>query len=113
MTNPVISERQVIYGENDVRRSHYYWCPGCNCLHSVTIRPDVNDRGAGWTFEGTLERPTYQPSQLTRWEHGEERTPHVCHTFIREGMIQFLSDCTHALANHTVPMVPLPDWFVK
>lgn len=31
----------------------------------------------------------------------------VCHSFVTEGRIQFLGDCTHALANQTVD---LPDW---
>lgn len=31
---------------------------------------------------------------------------HVCHSFIRDGRIEFLSDCTHALAGQTVD---LPD----
>lgn len=32
--------------------------------------------------------------------------PSVCHSFVRDGRIQFLSDCTHKLANQTVD---LPD----
>jgi hypothetical protein len=31
----------------------------------------------------------------------------VCHSFVTDGKIQFLSDCTHALAGQTVA---LPDW---
>lgn len=34
-------------------------------------------------------------------------TKNVCHSFIKDGKIQFLGDCTHALANQTVD---LPDW---
>ena len=30
-----------------------------------------------------------------------------CHSFVREGRIEFLSDCTHALAGQTVE---LPDF---
>ena len=32
--------------------------------------------------------------------------PEVCHSFITDGRIQFLNDCTHALAGHTVPLPP-------
>lgn len=28
-------------------------------------------------------------------------------------MIQFLDDCTHGLKGQTVPLPPLPDWFVN
>lgn len=28
----------------------------------------------------------------------------VCHSFVTDGKIQFLGDCTHELANKTVPL---------
>jgi hypothetical protein len=31
----------------------------------------------------------------------------VCHSFVTDGRIQFLGDCTHALAGQTVD---LPEW---
>ena len=36
-----------------------------------------------------------------------EYVEEICHSFVIDGRIQFLSDCTHALANQTVD---LPDW---
>lgn len=42
--------------------------------------------------------------------HGDTKGTDVqsrCHTFIRAGKIEFLGDCTHALAGQTVA---LPDW---
>lgn len=93
-----------------------FWCPGCNQAHQITV-----DGSRGWTWNGDGDRPTIAPSVLvngtvpiTDEEHarimnGEAfvPTPLICHTFIRDGNIQFLSDCTHALAGKTVP---LPDW---
>ncbi|WP_165418410.1 DUF6527 family protein [Dyella amyloliquefaciens] len=67
---------------------------------STHARPDL------WTFNGDLDRPTFAPSLLCkshRWD-GEKQVPYVCHTFIREGRIQFLDDCTHALAGQTVDL---------
>lgn len=29
---------------------------------------------------------------------------HTCHSFVRDGQIEFLSDCTHALAGKTVSL---------
>lgn len=40
---------------------------------------------------------------------GFRAPPAVCHSFIRDGQIQFLSDCTHALAGQTVPLPAWPD----
>lgn len=34
----------------------------------------------------------------------EKFPPHVCHSFVRDGRIEFLSDCTHALAGQTVEL---------
>jgi hypothetical protein len=37
--------------------------------------------------------------------------PQRCHSFVRNGRIEFLGDCTHALASQTVdlPDLPAPD----
>lgn len=95
-----------------------FWCPGCNESHRVRPRPAPSP---SWDFNGDGDRPTFSPSVLvtgTQWltdneharvmrgEHVEPR-PLVCHSFVRDGNIQFLDDCTHALAGQTVP---LPDW---
>lgn len=106
----IVVERQVQNLDGRTGPRHYYWCPGCNYLHGIAIRPHTQDNGAGWEFSGTLECPTYSPSQLTTWK---SVVPKVCHTFIREGQIEFLTDCTHALAGQTVPLPPLPDWVFR
>lgn len=93
-------------------------CPGCRMTHIMPVRVSAEQvvRNGGnrvpeWTFNGSLERPTFQPSLLVTWnywreEHGfDERN--VCHSFIRDGQIQFLSDCTHALAGHTVDLAEI------
>lgn len=117
MSNPIVVEKMVESPPRSGKRvrKHYYWCPGCDALHGITINPDKGANGAGWEFTGTLEKPTYSPSQLSTWEglrNGKE-TKETCHTFIRDGMIQFLNDCTHALKGQTVPLPPLPDWVFK
>jgi len=94
-----------------------YWCQGCEEPHMV---------GPGWACEGNLESPTFSPSVLVtsghympgwkgpkcwctfRAEHPDcEFECRRCHTFIRGGMVDFLGDCTHALAGQTLP---LPDY---
>jgi hypothetical protein len=86
-------------------------CPGCKEAHGV------ND---SWKFNGDFERPTFQPSILVsgtvrltdaeadRIMAGEKIAPRptVCHSFVTQGMIQFLPDCTHTLAGQTVPLSP-------
>lgn len=93
------------------------FCPACNCGHLFNLKPG-NPNGAGghkptWTASGTVEKPTFAPSMLVKTNdpthpHYQPRAASsVCHSFVRDGMIQFLADCTHPLAGQTVP---LPDW---
>lgn len=67
------------------------------------------DGSRGWTWNGSLEAPTLNPSILV---HPHKSAPPFkdqprCHSFVREGKIQFLADCEHALAGQTVP---IPEW---
>ena len=97
-------------------------CPGCNSLHSITVNCENS-----WEWNGDLEKPTIKPSILVVGTHltsrGEtdynnwvdagfpnrnvkifESVETRCHSFITDGMIQFLSDCSHNLAGQTVPL---------
>lgn len=78
-----------------------FWCPGCNKSHAVSVNSDRPTRD--WKFNNDSENPTLNPSVLFTSKCQGIR----CHSFIKDGMIQFLSDCTHGLANQTVP---LPDY---
>lgn len=83
-------------------------CPGCEHPHVV---PTVGERA--WGFNGDMDRPTLTPSVLVypNWKDVDgnvvEHSPR-CHVFIRDGRIEFLSDCTHALAGQTVDMQDVP-----
>lgn len=83
-------------------------CPGCGELHGPAVQGSAPPGRPVWDWNGSIETPTISPSLLVRWEHGEERRPMVCHSFIREGRIEFLGDCTHALAGQTVDLLPWP-----
>jgi len=54
-----------------------------------------------WTWNGSTEKPTFKPSVLTEGGDGRPR----CHSFITDGKIQFLNDCTHELAGKTVDLL--------
>lgn len=61
-----------------------------------------------WTWNGSIEAPTLRPSVLTRWEAGDGNGnpgPNiVCHSWVTDGMVEFLSDSTHSLAGQTVEL---------
>lgn len=83
-----------------------YDCPGCGLNHNI---PTGRAKSPSWSFNGDVERPTLSPSILATQEYGPERTKRICHHFVREGMIEFLSDCTHKMAGVTLPLPPSED----
>lgn len=84
----------------------HFTCPGCDMDHAI-YTAEYPHPGPRWTFNGDLVHPTFAPSLLVRWTFGKKREPKVCHSFIRGGNIEFLNDCTHALAGKTVPLPPV------
>ncbi len=98
-------------------QSWYFYCPGCDQHHRVQVKAPTRPDGAPqpgpvWDFDGDEERPTFAPSILSTCEYkgGEHGPPKktVCHSFVRGGRIEFLGDCTHALAGRTVDLPVLP-----
>lgn len=73
-----------------------FFCPACNRPHSVDSR---------WSFDGSVLSPTLHPSVLVREYRGQEAVS-VCHSFVRNGLIEYLPDCSHAMAGQTI-LLPL------
>lgn len=88
----------------DGGKSLAFECPGCGENHLVTV-----DGSRGWSWNGKQDLPTITPSILaqgfrfTKTEPSESE-PYTCHSFVIDGRIQFLGDCTHALAGQTVDL---------
>lgn len=78
-----------------------FYCPGCECSHGVWT---TREGHPVWEFNGDLERPTFKPSIRVRWPSGEEQRENICHSFVREGRIQYLADCTHRLVGQTIDL---------
>lgn len=107
MTQPDTATKVVPAGENTWK----FWCPGCDSAHVVsnawqvdaeaaTISPSVLVHSSKHLIDSTLEGHA-----LTAPENIAE-SPR-CHSFVTAGRIQFLGDCTHALAGQAVD---LPEW---
>lgn len=63
-----------------------------------------------WEFNKDFEKPTFYPSMLMTYPKENPETGHVRdHFFVRNGKIQYLSDCHHEMAGKTVDMVDC-DW---
>jgi len=106
---------------NSDRAPFAFVCPGCKGAH--VLPTDVTRDG--WKFNGNLEAPTFEPSILSKrseWPTDEEHArimagekvelkQRICHSYVTDGNIRFLDDCTHELKGQTVPLPDLPiDW---
>lgn len=98
-----------------------FLCPGCQEHHTVAIE---NGSGKGWQWNKDVLFPTFYPSikvsfvkatpegekmmqDRTPLPEGVDRYPctdEVCHSFVKDGNIQFLEDCTHPLAGCKIPI---------
>ena len=97
--------------------SHHWFCIACGRAHG-----GPSNR---WAFNGDFDKPTFSPSFLIRsghyipghtgacWctynaQHPDDPSGFaclVCHTFVRDGKIDYLADCTHGYAGQTLDMV--------
>jgi hypothetical protein len=97
-----------------------FWCPGCDCAHRIQHGAGTGPR---WTWNGNVNKPSFFPSVLVTYDHwvpaadtlelrakinkGEviqTQVHDICHSFVTDGRIQFLGDCTHSLAGQTVEL---------
>lgn len=94
--------------------SLHFVCPGCGDSHVIPVDGDKK-----WEWNGSLESPTLTPSILVRSGHfapshkeGDECwcgknygvDCYLCHSFVINGKIQFLTDCSHSLRGQTVDL---------
>lgn len=79
----------------DEEKAVAFRCPGCNGVHVCFVNGNRNTINATWTWNGSMDSPTFSPSIL--------RSEGIrCHSFVREGHIEFLDDSQHELAGRTV-----------
>lgn len=62
--------------------------------------------GPVWEFNGDVLKPTFTPSMLVNKSLPKKR----CHSSVKAGQIQFLSDCFHKLKNTTVALPDISVW---
>jgi hypothetical protein len=114
-------------------RTVQFYCAGCGYPHSIGI----GDSRPSWEFDGDYESPTISPSILVRGiRHDIDELPQdlqdeyervcqqpngfdaaladkrfhtVCHSFVKNGMIQYLNDCTHSLSGQTLTLQDIPE----
>lgn len=99
-----------------------FYCAGCKMAHGVNMGDGPGPR---WIYNGHPDQPTFRPSVLVTWDQWEpnaadpetqakiksgeivqRRVARVCHSFVTDGRIQYLSDSTHHLAGQTIDLPP-------
>jgi hypothetical protein len=74
---------------------YLYWCPGCGYEHAFALKSE----GGHHDFNMDLNNPTVSPSLLQDFVPAQR-----CHSYIKNGMIQFLNDCHHPLRGQTIEL---------
>lgn len=90
-------------GDGSSLYGYTFTCPGCKDRHYI---PTSTKSQCRWTFNGSVERPTFSPSILVNevlWPDGSVGFIR-CHFFVRDGQIEFCSDSKHEMAEKTVEL---------
>jgi len=77
-----------------------FYCKGCKQYHGITVEGEKHPK---WDFNRDFEKPTFSPSIMVEIGHYPEPSD-ICHSFVNDGKIQYLSDCTHELAGQTIDL---------
>lgn len=93
--NRVLSTHQSPDGETEVK---IFYCVACQDYHQFWTKGKTV-----WEFNGDDIKPTFSPSLLM--QGGKDDI--YCHLYVRDGMIEYLSDCKHSFAGETVRMIPI------
>ncbi len=103
MSDPAVFEKLTDPVNGHLQELWMFFCPGCKCGHLVRVRGDEAKVGPVWQWNGDVVKPTVSPSILACPNQPERR----CHSFVRDGLIEFLSDCHHELRGTTVALQPV------
>ncbi len=74
------------------------FCPACKMTHAFDL--------VRWQFNGNYKSPTFTPSMLVNGKIDLKKHPNMkrCHSFVTDGKIKYLGDCTHDMKNQTVEL---------
>lgn len=97
-----LSKKLLKVGNDEHGHQYWFYCPGCEMEHAFDNK---------WKWNGDPINITISPSLLVNGVGNNSNRR--CHSFIKEGKIQFLSDCFHKLKSQTVIIPDLPEWALE
>lgn len=79
------------------------------CILKTRILPVVlkgkREGTKNWTWNGDVNFPTLRPSISTTQKIGDEII--VCHSFVNDGVVEFLNDSTHDKKGLKAPLLEI------
>lgn len=99
-----------------------FFCPGCGNAHGFRSKEWPEPKGLSdedkkffknkWTWNGNMEKPTLSPSVHVQKKIGVDSKNNpvyetLCHSFVKDGMIQFLNDSKHRLKGKIVELLDI------
>ena len=106
---------------NEIETTYVFVCLACGNCHWIRTK----GKQPIWTLTGLENNePTISQSILVRGTvpitdeeadrimHGEKIIPKplVCHSFVRNGKIEYLSDCSHGYAGKSIELPDFDKW---
>lgn len=80
------------------------------CILEKRILPVIlkgkREGSNNWTWNGDINFPTLKPSISTKQSLNGELV--VCHSFVNDGIVEFLSDSTHDKSNMKISLLDIP-----
>lgn len=84
--------------------------PGPLAFRIIPVQIGGTRAGTGnWSWNGDTAKPTLKPSILTKWDYRNGEPRQICHTFVNDGQVQFLADCTHEFAGQTLDLLEVEE----
>lgn len=71
------------------RPTHFYFIDNRDRFHMLPIDPVKGSNGAGWAWNGDLDKPTLSPSILSSGRDAKGNTVTHWHGFVRDGVVGF------------------------
>lgn len=96
-------ELRDVVRNGKVTKDLFFRCPGCPGAGYHLLHVNNTEDKPSWDWNGSFDKPTLSPSILSRYND------EVCHSFLVDGVFEFLSDSTHKFAGMKVEMPHLEE----
>lgn len=101
-------------------KRYAFFCVGCKMHHLINTDETVKPR---WVWNGSMTQPTFSPSIHIKYETRKKQpvfglpddapivmVQNTCHSFVNDGIIDYLSDCTHEYSGKKVKLPKVSEW---